>query len=332
MYEGAPDYPDKDVWWAIVERYGVTILYTAPTAIRACIKWGAEHPAAHDLSSLRLLGQRRRADQPEGVALVPQGDRRRALPDRRHLVADGDRPHPDQPAARASPRRSRARRPGRCPGIDAAVVDEQGNEIADGRARACWSCGGRGRGCSAPSTRRTSASWRPTTAASASTTYLVGDAARKDADGYFWILGRVDDVINVSGPPAVDRGDRVGLRLPPQGRRVGGDRPDATRRPARRSAPSSPSRATSRAPTRSPPRSASTSPTRISKIARPQRIIWAGDLPKTRSGKIMRRLLRDIAEGRELGDVTTLRDPDGHGAARGQGPGAPGERGRRASA
>ena len=101
MCEGAPDYPDKDIWWELVERYGVTILYTAPTAIRACMKWGAEYPGKHDLSSLRLLGHGRRADQPEGVALVPQGDRRRALPDRRHVVADRDRQHHDLAAARA---------------------------------------------------------------------------------------------------------------------------------------------------------------------------------------------------------------------------------------
>ena len=101
LFEGAPDYPDKDIWWEIVERYGVTILYTAPTAIRACMKWGPEYPARHDLSSLRLSGDGRRADQPQGLALVLRGDRRRALPDRRHLVADRDRPHPDQPAARA---------------------------------------------------------------------------------------------------------------------------------------------------------------------------------------------------------------------------------------
>ena len=91
MWEGAPDYPHKGIWWEIVERYGVTILYCAPTAIRACIKWGAQWPNEHDLSLAAAARLGRRADQPEGVALVPQGDRRRTLPDRRHLVADGDR-------------------------------------------------------------------------------------------------------------------------------------------------------------------------------------------------------------------------------------------------
>ena len=91
MWEGAPDYPDKDVWWEIIERYGVTIFYTAPTAIRACMKWGAEYPEKHDLSSLRLLGHGRRADQPEGVAVVLEGDRRRATA---RSSTPGGRPRP----------------------------------------------------------------------------------------------------------------------------------------------------------------------------------------------------------------------------------------------
>ena len=99
MWEGAPDYPHKGIWWEIAERYGVSIFYTAPTAIRACMKWGAEHVEKADLSKLRLLGTGRRADQPEGVALVPQGRRRRALPDRRYLVADRDRRDHDHTAA-----------------------------------------------------------------------------------------------------------------------------------------------------------------------------------------------------------------------------------------
>ena len=101
MYEGAPNYPEEDRWWEIIERYGVTIFYTAPTAIRACMKWGREYPGRHDLSSLRLLGIGRRADQPAGVALVPPGDRRRPLPDRGHVVADRDGRDHDHAAARA---------------------------------------------------------------------------------------------------------------------------------------------------------------------------------------------------------------------------------------
>jgi acetyl-CoA synthetase len=100
MYEGAPDYPHKRIWWELIERYSVSIFYTAPTAIRACMKWGAEHPNAHDLSSAAAARHRRRADQPKGVALVPRRDRPRALPHRRHLVADRNRPDNDQPASR----------------------------------------------------------------------------------------------------------------------------------------------------------------------------------------------------------------------------------------
>ena len=114
MYEGAPDYPDKDIWWELCERYGVTLFYTAPTAIRACMKWGEEYPEKHDLSVAAAARDGRRADQPEGVALVPPRDRRRALPDRRHLVADRDRPHHDLAAAGDHRRRSRARRRARC--------------------------------------------------------------------------------------------------------------------------------------------------------------------------------------------------------------------------
>ena len=157
--------------------------------------------------------------------------------------------------------------------------------------------------------------------------YLVGDAARRDEDGYFWIIGRIDDVVNVSGHrlstaevesaivshPKVAEAAVIGQADEDTGQAITafvtleGDHARAT--------------------TSWSTRSASTSPARIGKFARPKRIIWADDLPKTRSGKIMRRLLRDIAEGRELGDVTTLRDPDVMAAARGQDQGAPG-RGR----
>ena len=91
MYEGAPDYPHKGIWWELIERYGVTIFYTAPTAIRACMEWGAEHPNSRDLSSLRLLGTVGEPINPQGVAVVPRRDRPRALPDRRHIMANRNR-------------------------------------------------------------------------------------------------------------------------------------------------------------------------------------------------------------------------------------------------
>ena len=115
MYEGTPDFPDKDRFWRIIERHGITICYTAPTAIRTFMRWGEQYPNRCDLSTLRLLGSRRRADQPRGVGLVLEGDRRRALPGGGYVVADGDGPDPHHAAARASPRSSRARPPGPSP-------------------------------------------------------------------------------------------------------------------------------------------------------------------------------------------------------------------------
>ena len=165
MYEGAPDYPDKDVWWELIERYGVTILYTAPTAIRACMKWGVEYPRAPRplLAAPARLG--RRADQPQGLALVPQGDRRRALPDRRHLVADRDRPHHD--LAAAGDHRDQARLGDAAAARDRRRGRRRRRRAGRGRARACSSCAAPGRACCARSTARRSASSRPTSPASA---------------------------------------------------------------------------------------------------------------------------------------------------------------------
>jgi acetyl-CoA synthetase len=307
MYEGAPDYPDKDVWWSLVERYGVTILYTAPTAIRACMKWGAEHPAKHDLSSLRLLGSVGEPINPKAWLWYHKviGHERCPIMDTWWQTETGHILISPLPGVTETKPGS-ATRP--LPGIDAAVVDEHGDEITDdGQGllviRRPW-----------PGMLRTlykeEDRFKETYYGRfGSTTYLVGDAARKDSDGYFWILGRIDDVINVSGHrlstaeiesaivshPKVAESAVIGQTDETTGQAIcafvtlegdleGSDEIAAEIREH--------------------------VATRISKIARPQRIIWAGDLPKTRSGKIMRRLLRDIAEGRELGDVTTLRDPD----------------------
>ena len=305
LYEGAPDYPDKDRWWEMVERYKCTIFYTAPTAIRACIKWGREFPDRHDLSSLRLLGQRRRADQPEGVALVPRGDRRRALPDRRHLVADRDRPHHDHAAAGPhAPKPGSATVP--FPGVAAAVYDSEGNEVTEGGGFLVltrpWP--GMFRTLYKEPERYVETYWSKY----GTDTYVVGDAARRDADGYFWVVGRTDDVINVSGhrlstmevesaivshaqvaeaavvpQPDETTGQAIAAFVTMRG---GGDPPEGFDAELREHVGE-----------------------KIGKLARPKRFIWADDLPKTRSGKIMRRLLRNIAAGHELGDVTTLRDP-----------------------
>ncbi len=305
MYEGAPDYPDKDVWWDIIERYKVSIFYTAPTAIRACMKWGAEYPAKHDLSSLRLLGTVGEPINPKAWLWYYKviGGERCPIVDTWWQTETGNiliSPLPGITAAKPGS----ATRP--LPGIDAAVLDEEGNEV-DGvqgllALRRPW-----------PGMLRTLfkederfketyySKWDETT-------YFVGDAGRKDEDGYFWILGRVDDVVNVSGHrlstaevesaivshPKVAESAVIGIADDDTGQAIcafvtlegdleGSDEiaKEINEHVAQR----------------------------ISKIARPKRIIWAGDLPKTRSGKIMRRLLRDIGEGRELGDVTTLRDP-----------------------
>jgi acetyl-CoA synthetase len=306
MYEGAPDYPDKDVWWSIVERYGVTIMYTAPTAIRACIKWGPEYPGAHDLSSLRLLGTVGEPINPKAwlwYRKVIGGDRCPIVDtwwqtETGHILIS---PLPGvtetKPGSATKP----------LPGIAAAVVDDKGNELgADEQGlltlRQPWP--GMLRTLYKEDDRFVDTYYGKFD----ETTYFVGDAARKDSDGYFWILGRVDDVINVSGhrlstaeiESAVvsytkvaecavigqtdeDTGQAICAFVTLEGDLEG---TDEIKEEIREHVA-----------------------TRISKIARPKRIIWTGDLPKTRSGKIMRRLLRDIADGRELGDVTTLRDP-----------------------
>ncbi len=305
MYEGAPDYPDKDVWWDIIERYKVSIFYTAPTAIRACIKWGVEYPAKHDLSSLRLLGTVGEPINPKAWLWYYQviGGERCPIVDTwwqtetgHILISALPGVTPAKPGSATKP----------LPGIDAAVLDEEGKEVDAEQGylalRHPW-----------PGMLRTLfreddrfketyySKWDETT-------YFVGDAARQDEDGYFWILGRVDDVVNVSGHrlstaevesaivshPKVAESAVIGIADEDTGQAIcafvtlegdleGSDemQKEINDHVAHR----------------------------ISKIARPKRIVWAGDLPKTRSGKIMRRLLRDIGEGRELGDVTTLRDP-----------------------
>jgi acetyl-CoA synthetase len=309
MWEGAPDYPDKDVWWEIIERCGVTIFYTAPTAIRACMKWGPEYPEKHDLSSLRLLGTVGEPINPKAwlwYRKVIGGDRC-PIVDTWWQTETGHIMITTLPGVQATKPGS-AGKP--LPGIDAAVVDEDGNEVAEDQGvlvlRRPW-----------PGMLRTLYHEDERFVETyygrfgkGKETYLVGDAAREDADGYFWIIGRSDDAINVSGHlmstaevesaivshPKVAEAAVIGQADEDTGQAIcafvtlqgdddeGSDELVAEVRDHVAE--------------------------RIGKIARPKRIVWSYDLPKTRSGKIMRRLLRDIAEGRELGDVTTLRDPD----------------------
>jgi acetyl-CoA synthetase len=306
MWEGAPDYPSKDIWWEIVERYGVTILYCAPTAIRACIKWGAEWPNKHDLSSLRLLGSVGEPINPKAWLWYHKviGAERCPIVDTWWQTETGAIMISPLPGITAT-------KPGSAtqpfPGVFAEVLDEStGEPIEEGQGLLVltqpW-----------PSMLRTLYKEEERFIETyfkrfGKETYLVGDAARRDKDGYIWVIGRIDDVVNVSGhrlstaevesaivahvdvaEAAVigqhdeDTGQAIVAFVTLQGE-IQGD--DGTIEGIRE-----------------------TVSVRIGKFARPKRIIWTDDLPKTRSGKIMRRLLRDIADGRALGDVTTLRDP-----------------------
>jgi acetyl-CoA synthetase len=307
MYEGAPDYPHKGIWWELCERYGVTKFYTAPTAIRACMKWGVEHVEKHDLSKLKLLGTVGEPINPKAWLwyYVVVGGERCPIVDTWWQTETGAIMITPLPGIVATKPGSATRS---FPGVFADVVDERdGKPLDDGQGLLVltrpW-----------PSMLRTLYKEDDRFVETyfkrfGKETYLVGDAARKDKDGYVWIIGRIDDVVNVSGHrmstaevesaivahPKVaeaavigqadeDTGQAICAFVTLEGDDEGSDELIVEIH--------------------------ETVAKRIGKLARPKRVIWADDLPKTRSGKIMRRLLRDIAEGRALGDVTTLRDPD----------------------
>ncbi|MBI5311051.1 MAG: acetate--CoA ligase [Actinobacteria bacterium] len=305
LYEGAPDYPHKGRFWEIIQNYGVTILYTAPTAIRTFIKWGREIPAGYDLSSLRLLGS-------VGEPINP-----RAWLWYREVIGGGHCPIVDTwwqtetgqimitplPGITATKPGS-ATRP--FPGVSAAVVTHNGEIVEEGGGfltlRRPWP--GMARTIYMDPDRFQETYWTRF----GPEVYDVGDAARIDEDGYFWVLGRTDDVINVSGHrlstmevesalvshKGVAEAAVIGQSDEQTGQAITAfvtlessvEQSDELLAELREHVAE-----------------------KIGKLARPKRIIWSDELPKTRSGKIMRRLLRDIAEGRELGDVTTLRDP-----------------------
>ncbi len=305
MFEGAPDYPDRDIWWKIIDEFKVTIFYTAPTAIRTCIKWGPQYPGRHDLSSLRLLGTVGEPINPKAWLWYHKviGGGRCPIVDTWWQTETGAIMISPVPGVTST-------KPGSAttalPGISPALLSEDGAPITEGTGILVitkpW-----------PSMLRTlyrddERFVQTYFSRFGRSVYVVGDAARRDADGYFWIIGRIDDVINVSGhrlstaevesaivaheavaeAAVVARSDdQTGQAIVAfvtlVGDRVGDD---AMVKEIRDHVAA-----------------------RIGKLARPKQVIWADDLPKTRSGKIMRRLLRDIAEGRELGDVTTLRDP-----------------------
>jgi acetyl-CoA synthetase len=306
MWEGAPDYPHKGIWWELVERCKATILYTAPTAIRTFIKWGADIPAEHDLSSLRLLGSVGEPINPKAwlwYRKVIGGDRCPVV-DTWWQTETGAIMITPLPGITAM-------KPGSAttpfPGVEAEVVSEgDGEPVENGQGLLVltrpW-----------PSMLRTLYKEEDRFVETyfskfGKETYLVGDAARRDEDGYFWVIGRIDDVVNVSGhrlstaevESAIVRHEKVAEAA------VIGESDEQTGQAIC-------AFVTLAGDTEESDELAdairATVAERIGKFARPKRVIWAGDLPKTRSGKIMRRLLRDIAEGRALGDVTTLRDP-----------------------
>lgn len=302
MYEGAPSFPDRDRWWDIIARYGVTILYTAPTAIRTFMKWGDAFPGRHDLSSIRLLGSVGEPINPEAWEWY------------RNVIGGGTAPVVDTwwqtetgsimisplPAL-STLKPGSASRP--LPGIGARIVGEDGQDVPPGGGGFLvltnpW-----------PSMLRTilgdddryvSTYW-----ARFPGLYLAGDGCRVDDDGDYWLLGRIDDVMNVSGHrlstieiesalvdhPAVAEAAVVGRADEVTGEAIAafvtlrdgfhGD--DALIADLRNHVAK-----------------------KIGSIAKPKSIVLTSDLPKTRSGKIMRRLLRDVSEQRQLGDVTTL--------------------------
>ena len=305
IYEGVPNYPNAERWWEIVERYKVDILYTAPTAIRSHMKWGPEHADKHDLSSLRLLGTVGEPINPEAWVWYREhiGGDRTPVVDTWWQTETGMilvTPLPGvttlKPGSATKP----------FPGVDAAVVDEQGNEVGPGAGgylvlRRPWPAMLRG-------IHKDDSRYRETYWSKFENAYFAGDGARIDEDGDFWLLGRVDDVMNVSGhristieveSALVDHsevaeaavcgradqvtGQAIVAYVSLKGGREGSvEKLEELREHVGR---------------------------KIGPIAKPANIVFTPELPKTRSGKIMRRLLRDVAENRVLGDTTTLADP-----------------------
>ncbi len=308
IYEGAPDWPDKDRFWELCERHGVTVFYTAPTAIRAFMKWGDKYPAKHDLSRLRLLGSVGEPINPEAWMWYHEqiGKGRCPIVDTWWQTETGAiaiSPLPGvtetKPGSATTP----------LPGFTAALLDAKGNEIKVGGGllaltrpwpsmlRTIW-------GDDERYVQTYFSKWpgRPDL-------YFPGDGAKRDDDGYYWILGRVDDVLNVAGHrigtmevesalvehPAVAEAAVVGKAHELKGQALAAF---VTLREGRSPSPA----------LRDELREFVSE--KIGAIARPDDVLFSADLPKTRSGKIMRRLLRDIAEGRALGDTTTLADPN----------------------
>ncbi len=304
MYEGSPDHPGRDRWWDIIERYKVSILYTAPTAVRTFMKWGTAEPAAHDLSSLRVLGSVGEPINPEAWMWYRQhiGGGTCPVVDTWWQTETGAIMISPLPGATTT-------KPGSAtfplPGVAAEVVDDAGQTVTRGGGYLTltrpWPS--MLRGIYGDPERYQETYWSRFEGR-----YFAGDGARIDDDGYFWLLGRVDDVMNVSGHrvstaevesalvdhPGVAESAVVGAKDEVSGQAIVAfvtlkgeqEASDGLGQELRRHVA-----------------------TKIGPTARPKTVIFTDDLPKTRSGKIMRRLLRDVAEGRDLGDTTTLADP-----------------------
>jgi len=309
MYEGTPDAGGRDRWWKIIEDYKVTILYTAPTTIRTFMKWGEEHPAGHDLSSLRLLGSVGEPINPEAWMWYRKfiGGDRCPIVDTWWQTETGGILITPLPGITAT-KPGAAMRP--FPGISADVVDESGKSVgndAGGYLVLDRPWPGMLRGIWGDPKRYEETYWSRYPGR-----YFAGDGAKRDEDGDLWLLGRVDDVMNISGHristtevehalvgfPRVAEAAVVGASDPTTGQAivafvtVKGEVSDAENEGGALVADLRNHVAKV-----------------IGPIAKPRQIILTPDLPKTRSGKIMRRLLKDVAEHRELGDVTTLMDP-----------------------
>ncbi len=303
MYEGAPNWPENDRFWELCDKYGVTVFYTAPTAIRAFMKWGDEWPAKHDLSKLRLLGSVGEPINPEAWMWYHEviGGERCPIVDTWWQTETGAIMITPLPAVTTT-------RPGSAtepfPGISAALLDNNGNEVTAGFLAITrpW-----------PSMLRTiygdEERYRETYWSKWDGIYFPGDGAKFDDDGYLWILGRVDDVLNVAGHrigtmevesalvdhEAVVEAAVVAKTHDVKGQSIaafvtlgqGRDGSDDLVKELKAHVAG-----------------------KIGAIARPEIVVFTADLPKTRSGKIMRRLLKDVAEGHALGDTTTLADPE----------------------
>ena len=313
LYEGTPDHPTRERWWEIIEEYGVTQLYCAPTAIRTFMKWGAELPARHDLSSLRILGSVGEPINPEAYIWYREniGGSRTPVMDTWWQTETGGHMISPLPGVTAG-KPGAAMRP--LPGIGADVVDNAGESVPDGSGGYLvltqpWP--GMLRGIWGDPDRYKDTYWSRFPGR-----YFAGDGAKKDLDGDLWLLGRVDDVMNISGHrlsttevesalvshPGVAEAAVVGASDPTTGQGIVAF--VILRGEAAAAADAGDAETTAQIVAELRAHVAH----EIGAIARPRQILVVAELPKTRSGKIMRRLLRDVAEHREMGDVTTLQD------------------------